>query len=122
VLEIAYGLARVEATRHTGLTWFTRLAVSDMVVTLPLDTHAAIVAGRLRAAHPMPPTGQRRSGTKPDQRAGWILDLQIAACAWAHGHALATHNRRDFDVIAELITALYPNVPALEIRDPPSLS
>jgi predicted nucleic acid-binding protein len=121
VLEIAYGLARATATRDTALVWFTRLATSDMVETLPMDAYAALLAGRLRAAHPTPPTGLRRSGTKPDQRAGWVLDLQIAACAWAHGRELATHNRRDFAVIADLIGDLYPNVPTLQVLGPPAL-
>jgi predicted nucleic acid-binding protein len=121
VLEIAYGLAKSDVTRDTALVWFTRLATSDMVSTLPFDGHGAVVAGRLRAAHPHPPTGARRAGTKPDQRAGWVIDLQIAACTWTHGHALVTHNRQDFDVIAAMISGLYPTVPTLEVLDPPAL-
>ena len=121
MLEIAYGLAKSGVTRDTGLVWFTRLATSEMVLTLPFDSHAAVLAGRLRAAHPYPPTGLKRSGVKTEQRAGWVIDLQIAACAWAHGHALVTHNRRDFDLIAELISGLYPAVPTLELLDPPAL-
>jgi predicted nucleic acid-binding protein len=70
---------------------------------------------------PTPPTGLRRAGTKPEQRAGWLLDLQIAACAWAHGHAVATDNRRDFDAISDLLGALYPTVPALDVIDAPAL-
>lgn len=124
VLETAYGLAKAAqgwASGDAGLAWFTRLATSDLVVTLPLDAAGAVVAGRLRAAQPMPPTGARRTGTKPEQRAGWVLDLQIAACAWAHGHAVATDNRRDFDAIADIIAVLYPAVPALEVIDAPAL-
>ena len=124
VLEIAYGLARVGATSphgDAGLAWFTQLASGDLVVTLPLDAAGALVAGRLRAAQPRPPSGTRRSPTKPEQRAGWVLDLQIAACAWTHGHAVATDNRRDFDVISGLIAALYPTVSALEVVAPPGL-
>jgi predicted nucleic acid-binding protein len=122
VMEIAYGLARTPATRSGALAWFTRLAVSSLVTVLPLDAAAGVLAGRLRAAQPTPPTGVRRTGTKPGQRAGWVLDLQIAACAWAHGRRLATHNRRDFDVIAALIKAMYPAVPALDVVDPPGLT
>lgn len=123
-MEIASGLAK--ATRAWGfggapLAWFARLATSDLVVTLPLDAAGAIVAGRLRAAQPTPPTGLRRAGTKPEQRAGWVLDLQIGACAWVHGHAVATANRRDFDAIADLIAALYPGVSPLEVIDGPAL-
>ena len=124
MLEIAYGLAAAAATLPSGdagLAWFTRLATSDLVTLLPLDGTAAVVAGRLRAARPIPPTGARRAGTKPEQRPAWVLDLQIAACAWAHGYVLATANRRDFDAIAEMLAALYPAVPALEVVDGPVL-
>lgn len=122
ILEVAYGLAkaaRAWSSADAALAWFTRLATSDLVVALPLDGPGGVVAGRLRAVQPTPPTGVRRSQTKPEQRAGWVLDLQIAACAWVHGHAVATDNRRDFDVISDLILALYPTVPALEVVDAP---
>ncbi len=122
-MEIAYGLAKAARSAPSGnaaLAWFTRLASSDLVVTLPLDAAGAVVAGRLRAVQPTPPTGLRRTGTKPEQRAGWVLDLQIAACAWAHGHTVATDNRRDFDAISDLVAALYPAVPALEVIDAPA--
>jgi len=124
VLEIAYGLARAthgSASGDAALAWFTRLATSDLIVTLPFEAAGAVVAGRLRAAQPTPPTGLRRAGTKPEQRAGWVLDLQIAACAWAHGHTVATDNRRDFDAISDLVAALYPSVQALEVIDAPAL-
>jgi len=49
-----------------------------------------------------------------------VLDVQIAACAWSHGYALATDNRRDFDAIAHLIAALYPTVLPLEVIDAPA--
>jgi hypothetical protein len=88
---------------------------------LALDAAGSVLAGRLRAVRPTPPTGLRHAGTKPEQRAGWVLDLQIAACAWAHGHAVATDNRRDFDAISDLIAVLYPTVPALEVIDAPAL-
>lgn len=124
VLEAAYGLAKAAHSSGSGdaaLAWFTRLATSGLVVTLPLDGAGAVVAGRLRAVQPVPPTGLRRAGTKPEQRAGWVLDLQIAACAWAHGHTVATDNRRDFDAISDLVAALYPSVQALEVIDAPAL-
>jgi predicted nucleic acid-binding protein len=124
LLEIAYGLAKAAGQTDpegAGLAWFTRLATSDLVLMLPLDAEGAVVAGRLRAVHPMPPTGTKRAGTKPDQRAGWLLDLQIGACAWAHGYAIATANRHDFDTIASLIDELYPTVPTLEVIDAPVL-
>lgn len=124
VLEIAYGLAKAahsSGAGDAGLAWFTRLATSDLVLTLPLTSRARSSRVVCRAAQPTPPTGLQRAGTKPEQRAGWVLDLQIAACAWAHGHALATDNRRDFDAISTLIAALYPAVATLEVIDAPAL-
>lgn len=125
VLEIIYGLAGAAAASagmEGALVWFTRLVTSEFVATLPLNGPAAVVAGRLRADNPAPPTGKKRIGTKPEQLAAWVLDLQIAATAWAAGHALATANRLDFDTISKLIAELYPGVPPLEVLDPPDLS
>jgi predicted nucleic acid-binding protein len=98
-----------------GLQWFIGLLTSDLVEILPLDRPAAIVAGRLRARHPIPPTGARRKGVKPEQRAGWVLDIQIAACAWTHGHEIATENLHDFQTLRDLIAALYPNTSPLVV-------
>ncbi|MGD0455845.1 MAG: hypothetical protein ABSB69_19845 [Solirubrobacteraceae bacterium] len=98
-----------------ALAWFVRLVASDLVETLALDRSAAIVAGRLRAMHPTPPTGARRTGVKPEQRAGWVLDIQIAACAWTHGREIATENLRDFEVLRDLIAQLYPNTTPLAV-------
>ena len=121
VVEISYGLANAGDDYVLAFRWFARLVTSALVlVTLPLDATAAIVAGRLRALQPTPPTGGRRRGTKPEQRAGWLLDLQIASCAWSHGYELATDNRHDFDFIAGLIASLYPNVSTLEVVGPPT--
>ncbi len=68
---------------------------------------------------PAPPTGARRRGTKPEQRAGWVLDIQIAACAWTHGRQIATENRHDFEILRDLITKLYPDTPPLDVTPPP---
>ena len=62
----------------------------------------------------MPPgrlgrVNQASASAEAELRAGWVLDLQIAACAWAHGHTVATDNRRDFDAISDLVAALYPS-------------
>jgi predicted nucleic acid-binding protein len=123
-LEISYGLAK-SARRDPrivpALTWFTRLASSDLVVVQPLDAAGALIAGRLRAEQPVPPTGKRRSGSKPEQRAGWLLDIQIAACAWVSGAAVVTANRRDFDALRVLLAGLYPSTPPLDVQDPPEL-
>ena len=92
---------------------------SRRVETLPLDHWSAIVAGRVRALHAAPPTGARRKGTKPEQRAGWILDIQIAACAWTHGCAIATENLSDFRALRNLVAPLYPDAPPLEVVSSP---
>jgi predicted nucleic acid-binding protein len=103
----------------SALTWFTELIASDLVEVLSLDRTAAILAGGLRAMRPVPPSGARRKGTKPEQRAGWVLDIQIAACAWTHGRQISTENRHDFEVLRDLIAKLYPDTPPLDVTPPP---
>lgn len=103
-----------------ALQWFTTLITSDLIEVLTLDRPAAILAGRLRALQPVPPTGARRKGTKPEQRAGWILDIQIASCVWTHGYQIATDNRHDFHALSKLITTLYPDVPPLAVTGSPA--
>lgn len=118
VMEVVRGLQGEVTDRPgmaTALRWFTALAASGLVEVLSLDRSAAIVAGRLRALHPAPPSGERRRGTKPEPRAGWLLDIQIAACAWTHGCEVATDNRRDFAFLSSLIAGLYPDAPALVV-------
>jgi predicted nucleic acid-binding protein len=122
VMEVVRGV-QATATRKPrlvpALAWLVRLVASDLVEILSLDRSAAIVAGRLRAEHLAPPSGVRRKGVKPEQRAGWVLDIQIAACAWTHGRQLATENLRDFEVLRDLIGRLYPNTPPLVVIPPP---
>jgi predicted nucleic acid-binding protein len=118
VMEVVRGIQATAADRPLlapALAWFIRLVTSDLVEILPLDRPAAILAGRLRALHPIPPTGARRKGVKPEQRAGWVLDIQIAACAWTHGRGIATENLRDFEVLRDLIAALYPDTSPLVV-------
>lgn len=115
VMEIARGLQGGRPDVARALPWFIGLVTSDLIEVLALDRAAAIVAGRLRAMHPAPPTGARRKGTKPEQRAGWVLDIQIAACAWTHGRDIATENVRDFEALSELIHRLYPNASPLMV-------
>lgn len=121
-MEVATGIqaAASDPRIQPALSWFIRLLSSDLVEILPLDRAAAIVAGRLRALHPVPPTGPRRKGTKPERRAGWILDIQIAACAWTHGHEIATENTADFEALRDLIAELYPTASQLVVTTPPS--
>jgi predicted nucleic acid-binding protein len=120
-MEVVTGI-QAAAARDTRLapvlTWLTRVLASNLVEVLALDRSAAIVAGRLRALHPTPPTGARRRGTKPEHRAGWILDIQIAACAWTHGRELVTENTRDFAVLRGLIAELYPDTSPLAVTEP----
>lgn len=122
VMEVVRGLQATAATRPkiaAALAWFIRLLTSELVEILPLDRSAAILAGRLRATQPTPPAGRRRKGTKPEQRAGWVLDIQIAACAWTHGRQLATENRDDFQALSDLIANLYPDTTKLIIAPSP---
>jgi predicted nucleic acid-binding protein len=124
VMEVVRGLQATAAAKPgiaLALTWFVGLVASDLVEILPLDRPAAIVAGRLRAMRPTPRTGARRKGVKPEQRAGWVLDIQIAACAWTHGHQLATENRHDFEALRDLIARLYPDTSPLVVASPPSV-
>ena len=94
--------------------WFERLVHSDMVDVIPLDADAAVVAGRIRAREPHP--GGRREGSKAEARVSWVLDIQIAACAWVAGRTLVTANQRDFTRIATLIIEQFPGADSLEVR------
>lgn len=121
VMEVVRGIQATAGANPRiapGLEWFIGLVASDLVEILPLDRPAAILAGRLRALHPAPPTGARRKGVKPEQRAGWVLDIQIAACAWTHGREIATENLRDFQTLRDLIAALYPDTSPLLVTAP----
>ena len=116
VMETVRGLQAAATSKPkmaAALRWFTTLITSDLVEILTLDRSAAILAGRLRAMQPTPPTGPRRKGVKPEQRAAWVLDIQIAACAWTHGRPIATENRQDFDALSDLIAKLYPDASPL---------
>lgn len=122
VMEVVRGLQATATSRPSivpALTWFVGLVTSDLVEILSLDRPAAILAGRLRAMQPTPPTGARRKGSKPEQRTAWVLDIQIAACAWTHGRQIATENRRDFEILRDLIAKLYPDTPTLAVNPPP---
>lgn len=104
---------------HAAMRWFAGMAASGLFVTLPLDRQSALLAGRLRAQLPAPPAApRRRTGTKPEQRAGWLLDIQIAACAWRHGCDLVTDNARDFTALRDAIAALHPAQSPLVVRTP----
>lgn len=123
VMEVLSGLhahtASSDGRTARTIRWFKGLLSSELLEVLPFDRHAAAVAGHLRALHPLPPTGTSRKATKPDQRAAWVLDIQIAACAWTHGREIATDNARDFERLRDLIADLHADVSPLAIIAPP---
>lgn len=117
VLEIAYGYQRMAATDgrfRNLLTWFTRLLASDAFVVVPLDGPAALVAGRLRGALPHPPAKRDRR-SKTMRQASWLLDIEIAATAFAAGLDVATENRADFEALGAALTTLFPDAPTLAV-------
>lgn len=126
VMEIGYGLARATARDESvrpAQAWFVRLVTSDLVIVQPLDETAAVLAGRLRARQPAPPTtGRSRKGTKPEQRVAWLLDIQIAACAWSSGSSVRTENTHDFERLRDLINELYPHTTALQVDGAPNVA
>jgi predicted nucleic acid-binding protein len=120
-MEVVTGIQASAASNPrigAALAWFTQLLTSGLVEVLALDRSAAILAGRLRALHPKPPTGARRKGAKPEHRAGWVLDIQIASCVWTHGRELVTDNTRDFEILRDLIADLYPDTSLLAVSGP----
>lgn len=123
IMEVTRGLAARASDGderwRAALRWFAGMAASGLFTTLPLDRQAALLAGRLRALHPAPPAATRRgSGTKLEQRAGWLLDIQIAACAWRHGCDVVTDNVRDFEALRDAIATLHPMQSPLVVRAP----
>jgi predicted nucleic acid-binding protein len=123
VLEVAYGieLAISGDERHIEHIELLGHYVRDgLFRVVPLDARAALVAGRLRARCAQPPArrrGDRRS--KPMRQVAWLLDIQIAATAFASGLHVATANRADFEQIADALTTLFPTAPALEVAPAP---
>lgn len=124
VRELLYGLwLKAGTTRDprasVTATWFADhvFGASGLQVVLA-DAAALIAAARLRAVLPFPPSPRRPGQSKPDQRIGWVADIEIAAIAWRWWLPLATANRRDFTVLAEALGSLYPALTALELREP----
>jgi predicted nucleic acid-binding protein len=54
------------------------------------------------------------------RQAAWLLDIQIAATAFASGLHVVTTNRADFEDIAELLTGLFPTSPPLQVAAGPA--
>jgi predicted nucleic acid-binding protein len=126
VLELTYGLRKAALAGNARLAghlrWLRGLLELGAVRVLPLDSRAAQLAGEARALRPAPPEpkrGERRS--KAERRVAWLLDLQIAAAAYVHGHDVATGNARDFEAIASAFAELAPGAPPLEVVEPPPL-
>ncbi len=121
VLEIAYGYHRmaVDDSRYERLlSWFTRLLASDSFSVIALDGRAALIAGRLRGVLPHPPAKRDRR-SKTMRQASWLLDIEIAATAFAAGLDVATANRADFEALRDALAALFPDAPALTVVDGP---
>jgi len=123
VLEIAYGYQRFiprDARYGELLAWFTRLLASDAFSVVALDGRAALIAGRLRGVLPHPPPPRRRDRcSKTMRQASWLLDIEIAATAFAAGLDVATENREDFEALADTLAGLFPDAPALSVLDAP---
>jgi predicted nucleic acid-binding protein len=121
VLEIAYGYQRRAAAdprfAHL-LAWFTRLLASEAVAVVALDGRAALVAGRLRGVLPHPPARRDRR-SKTMRQAAWLLDIQIAATAFAAGLDVATENQADFEILSDALVDLFPAAPPLIVVDGP---
>ncbi len=120
VLEVAYGYQRMvtagDARYVTLLAWLTRLVSGDALSVVPLDGRAGLIAGRLRGVLPHAPAARDRR-SKTMRQASWLLDIEIAATAFAAGLDLATDNRRDFEMLAGALSALFPDAPALTVVD-----
>lgn len=121
VQELVYGLhahIRLESAFHASADWFAAFLEHSLVHVIPFDAASAVLAGRLLAHLPHPPTGpRRREGTRARQRAAWALDVQIAACAFAGGYGVLTENVDDFSVLRDAIAELLPGVPPLVVSD-----
>lgn len=125
VHEIAFGLGRRAETDPRFaflLRWFTDLFDAGVVEVLPLNWEAALLAGRLRAVLPAPPTGgraRRSRDPKPERRVAWIADIQIAATAWLAGEDVCTADRGHFESLSEAIAGLFPGEGRLLVLPPP---
>ncbi len=49
------------------------------------------------------------------RQAAWLLDIQVAATAFASGLDVVTANRADFEQLAEQLTKLFPAAPPLRV-------
>jgi predicted nucleic acid-binding protein len=117
VLEIAYGYQRmaISDSRYANLlAWFTHLLADDLFTVVALDGRAALIAGRLRGLLPHPPA-RRDPRSKTMRQASWLLDIEIAATAFAAGLDVATDNRADFELLRTTLVDLFPDAPPLAV-------
>jgi predicted nucleic acid-binding protein len=123
VLEVAYGyqLKAGEDPRYGRLlAWFADLVARGSLNVVPLDGRAAIVAGQMRARSPHAPRRRRDDRrSKTMRQASWLIDIEIAATAFAAGLDVATDNRGDFEALGDLLADLYPDAPRLVAQGPP---
>lgn len=120
VQEMARGLQlrAVRGGADRGFDWLGELVAHSLVRIVPFAATSAVLAGRLLALYPHPPTrDRRRHGTRAQQRAAWALDVQIAACAFAGGYGVLTENVDDFGALRDAIAELLPDVPPLGVSD-----
>ena len=123
--EVAYGYAKAAHAGNRGfvrlLAWLKGFISEGRIEVLPFSSRAAVLAGELRGRHHALPARKRaRQGSKAGARVAWVMDIQIAATVWTAGRELATANRGDFEVIAELISELAPGGPPLHVATPPA--
>jgi len=123
VLEVVYGYqlkAAADSRFRELLNWFTRFVASAALSVVPLDGRAATVAGQMRGESPhSPPKQGRDRRSKTMRQASWLMDIEIAAIAFAAGLDVATDNRADFDRLGDVLSTLYPDAPGLAVVDPP---
>lgn len=122
VTEVAWGDARAMASQPRSwqlLRWLSRFLARPDVTVLPLTREAAFAAGRTRASCPFPARSRRDPRSKPDRRAAWVNDIQIASTAWTFGLPVATENVADFTRLSELLAELYPRAKPLEVLPSP---
>lgn len=99
VAELHFGVLIAADDDERALRTQRLGAVESTFEALPITSEVAREWGRLAAA-------VRNRGDQPRRRA---MDLAIAATANAHGVPLLTHNRGDFQIIADLTDARDPS-------------
>lgn len=117
VHEVSFGWTLLGTERgRRGTDLLQRHLQAEALVVLPFSGAAALLAGELRAMAEHPPHVRHGDRTPRVRRSvGWVIDLMIAATAYANGHAIRTANVRDFEVIADLVARVIPDGPLLEV-------